>query len=289
MANTIAIKHRIGSVKNMRQITKAMELVAASRMRQAQEAALASRLYNQTARELLTRMSQLTEVNEHPLFMRRKVKIRLLIVVTSDRGLAGAYNSNALRQYVAELRADKQAGIKTLTVAVGQKAAHFVGRLSDTEVVGVYRNLPENLKIHDLQPLIREASQLFTDQKVDKVDVIYTHFYSSVNQQATMLSLLPAGFTTAEVSPELRLATFEPSTETVLGMTAKKLVDAQLWQALLESIASEQSMRMMAMKNATDNATDIVDDLTLAFNNARQAAITQELAEITGGAEAMNE
>lgn len=289
MANTIAIKQRIGSVKNMRQITKAMELVAASRMRKAQEAALSSRLYTQMAGQLLTRLAQLTEVSDQPLFAKRTVKARLLVVVTSDRGLAGAYNANALRKYVAELRADKQAGIKSYTMAVGQKAAQFVGRLSDTEVVGVYRHLPDDLQVHDLQPLLREAISLFTGQKVDRVDVIYTHFHSSVNQLATVMPLLPAGFTEAEVSKELRLATFEPSAESVLNMTARKLIDAQLWQSLRESVASEQSMRMLAMKNATDNATEIVDDLTLAFNNARQAAITQELAEITGGAEALSE
>jgi F-type H+-transporting ATPase subunit gamma len=289
MANTTAIKRRIGSVKNTRQITKAMQLVAASRMRKAQDAAHTSRLYNQMARELLTRLGQLTEVNEQPLFAQRPIKARLLVVVTSDRGLAGAYNSNALRSYVAELKADKTAGIKSYTIAVGQKAAQMVGRLADTEVVGVYRHLPQDLQVHHLQPLVREATKLFTNQKVDKVDVIYTHFYSTVNQQPKTLHLFPAGFTETEVSAELRLAEFEPSLEAVLSSTAKKLIEAQLWQSLLESVASEESMRMLAMKNATDNANDIVDDLTLAYNNARQASITQELAEITGGAEAMSE
>lgn len=289
MANTIAIKRRIGSVKNTRQITKAMELVAASRMRKAQESAVTSRLYNKMARELLTRMAQLTEVTEHPLFAKREVKTRLLVVVTSDRGLAGAYNSNALRRYLAEVKADKTAGIKTLTIAVGQKAALLAGRLQDTEVIAVFRHLPKELQVHDLQPLIRQATTLFTEGKVDKVDVIYTHFYNSINQQPEMLHLLPAGFTTAEVSKELQQAEFEPSTTEVLAATAKNLIGAQVWQALLESVASEESMRMMAMKNATDNANGLVDDLTLAYNNARQASITQELAEISGGAEAMSE
>lgn len=289
MANTIAIKRRIGSVSNTRQITKAMELVAASRMRKAQEAALTSRLYSDMARELLTRLAQLTEVNDQALFKKREVKSRLLVLVASDRGLAGAYNSNAFRAYVQQLKADKKAGIKSLTIAVGQRAAQFVGRLQDTEVVAVFRNLPKDVQVHDLQPILREATTLFTDQKVDKVDVIYTHFYSSINQQPKMLHLLPAGFAETEVSKELALAEFEPSVGAVLDATAKRLVDAQLWQALLESVASEESMRMLAMKNATDNATELVDDLTLAFNNARQASITQELAEITGGAEAMSE
>jgi len=287
VANTIAIKRRIGSVKNTRQITKAMELVAASRMRKAQEAAHKSRIYNNMAAELLTRLAQVTEVSEHPLFARRAVKARLLIVVTSDRGLAGAYNSNALRTYVQQLKTDKQTGIKSYSMAVGQKAAQMIGRLADTEVVGVYHHLPEELKPHDIQPMIQQAVKLFTDQQVDAVDVIYTHFYSSINQQPAVLHLLPAGFTKEEVSKDLRVAEFEPSTEAVLGAATKQLVSAQFWQTLRESIASEQSMRMLAMKNATDNASDLIDDLTLAYNNARQASITQELAEITGGAEAM--
>lgn len=289
MANTIAIKRRIGSVQNTRQITKAMELVAASRMRKAQEAALSSRSYSHMARELLTRLAQLTEVTDQPLFKKREVTARLLVVITSDRGLAGAYNSNALRKYVTELKADKAAGIKSYTIAVGQRAAQFVGRLSDTEVVAVFRHLPKELQVHDLQPLIHQATDLFTSHKVDKVDVIYTHFYSSINQQPNMLHMLPAGFTELEVGQELAQAEFEPSVGAVLDATAKRLVDAQVWQALLESVASEESMRMLAMKNATDNANELVDDLTLAYNNARQASITQELAEITGGAEAMSE
>lgn len=287
MANTIAIKRRIGSVKNTRQITKAMQLVAASRMRKAQEAAQRSRMYSEMANQLLTRMSQLTDIGEFPLFARRTVKARLLVIITSDSGLAGAYNSNALKAYITELKKDQAAKRQSYTICVGQKASQFVGRLKDTEVVGVYRNLPEDLTVADLQPLMRTAIELFTAGKVDAVDVIYTHYYTSIRQEPNLLHMLPAGFTETEVSSELRLAEFEPSTESVLNATTRRLLDAQMLQSVLESVASEQSMRMLAMKNATDNANDIVDDLTLAFNNARQASITQELAEITGGAEAL--
>ncbi|HSW80781.1 MAG TPA: ATP synthase F1 subunit gamma [Candidatus Saccharimonas sp.] len=288
MPNTIAIKRRIGSVKNTRQITKAMQLVAAARMRKAQEAAQRSRTYNDMARELLTRLRQITDVAKHPLFVKRHVKARLLVVITSDRGLAGAYNSNALKRYVAELKKDQAAGVKSYTIAIGQKAGQLVGRLGATEAVGMYRDLPEQPTVADLQPIMRAAAGMFTDGTVDAVDVIYTHYYSTVRQEAHTLPLLPAGFSDAEVGDDLRLAGFEPSAEAVLEATARRLLDAQLLQALLDSFASEQSMRMLAMKSATDNANELVDDLTLAFNNARQANITQELAEITGGAEALN-
>lgn len=287
MANTIAIKRRIGSVKNTRQITKAMELVAASRMRKSQEAATRSRLYNQMARELLTRLAQVTDVQGSPLFVKRQITTRLLVIVTSDRGLAGAYNSNALKTYVAELKKDRANGVKSYTICIGQKAAQLVAKIKDTEVVGVYRHLPEPLSANDLQPILATAESMYTEKKVDAVDVIYTHYHSSINQQPALLHLLPAGFSEAQVNAELKLAEFEPNAETVLQHTARRLIDSQLWQALLESAASEHSMRMLAMKNATDNATDIVDDLTLLYNNARQGKITQELAEITGGAEAL--
>lgn len=287
MANTIAIKRRIGSVKNTRQITKAMQLVAASRMRKAQDAAAKSRLYSQMAAELLTRLGQLTDINQYPLFATRDATARLLVVITSDRGLAGAYNSNVLRRYLAEVKKNQQAGYATYTIAIGQKAAHLIAKIKDIEVVGVYRNLPEELTVGDLQPIVTSATRLFLDGTVGKVDVIYTHYYTSIRQEPALLHLLPAGFTEEEVSAQLRLAEFEPSLEQVLDATAHRLLEAQMLQSVLESVASEQSMRMLAMKNATDNANDIVDDLTLAFNNARQASITQELAEITGGAEAL--
>ncbi|MGH7196346.1 MAG: ATP synthase F1 subunit gamma [Candidatus Saccharimonadales bacterium] len=287
MANTTAIKRRIGSVKNTRQITKAMELVAASRMRKAQEATLKSRLFSQMARELLTRLSQLTDIKQYELFAERPVKARLIVVITSDRGLAGAYNSNSLKKYLGELKKDGDEKVKNYTICVGQKAAHLVAKLKDTEVVGVYRDFPDEPSANDLQPIVGTALEMFIDGRVDAVDVIYTHYFSSIRQEPTVQRLLPAGFSEAPVSPELRLATFEPSAEAVLENATRRLIEVQLLQALLESIASEHSMRMLAMKNATDNANELVDDLTLEYNNARQASITQELAEITGGAEAL--
>lgn len=287
MANTIAIKRRIGSVKSTRQITKAMQLVAASRMRKAQDAAARSRMYSEMARELLTRLAQLTDIDQYELFARRAVKTRLLIVITSDRGLAGAYNANALKAYLAELKKDRANGVKTYTITVGQKAAQFVARIKDTETVGVYRHLPDDLEVSDLQPLLKTATELFVEGKIDAADIIYTHYFTSIRQEPQLSHLLPAGFDETDVSDELRLATFEPNTEMVLQNAARQLLQVQLLQTVLESVASEQSMRMLAMKNATDNANDLVDDLTLAYNNLRQAGITQELAEITGGAEAL--
>lgn len=287
MANTTAIKRRISSVKSTRQITKAMQLVAAARMRKAQEAANASRLYSSMANELLTRLSQLTDIGLYPLYAKRAIKARLLVVITSDSGLAGAYNSNVLKAYAAQLKKDQADGVTNYTITVGQKAAQFVAKIKGVEVIGAYRDLPKVLTVADLQPIMRTAVERFTDGSVDAVDVVYTHYYTSIRQEPNTLHLLPAGFAETEVSKGLQQAEFEPNTIAVLDNATRRLLEAQLLQAVLESVASEQSMRMMAMKNATDNANDIADDLTLALNNARQANITQELAEITGGAEAM--
>jgi F-type H+-transporting ATPase subunit gamma len=283
-----------------------MELVSASKMRRAQEATLASRDYTLTARQILTRLRELTDVSKHPLFMEREVRNRIIIVVTSNRGLAGAYNANVLRQLTKELQQDKEAGIATELILVGKQAARFVAKIENVAVLGVYTDIPEVLTIADVAPILRTVKEAFvkrevtednldTDEKTkkviepicDAVDVLFTDYKSSVVQEVTMQRLLPAAFASARTSEQLGVAIFEPSAQAVLDTVADRLVDVQLWQAFLESQASEQSARMMAMKTASDNASELIDDLTLAANTARQAAITQELAEITGGAEAM--
>ena len=289
MASTQILKSRIRSVKSTRQITKAMQLVAASKMRRAQEATKASAPYTLAARELLTALSTHTSVKNHPLFIAREAKTRLLIVIASDKGLAGAYNSNLVRVYADELEKDDQNGIKNTTITVGRKAAQFVARLKDTEVMGAYEELPDKPDGSELYAILESARSLFTTGKVDAVDVIYTNFVSSFIQEAKVVRVLPAGWEPAIEEDVARDVTYEPSTEEVLDGVAYRLVGAQIYQALLDARASEHSMRMLAMKNASDNANDLIDDLTLEMNKARQSAITQELAEISGGVEALSE
>lgn len=289
MANTQGLKSRIRSVKSTRQITKAMQLVAASKMRKAQEATKASAPYTLAARELLTALSTHTSVKTHPLFVTRPVKTRLIILIASDKGLAGAYNSNVMRLYTNELKADKKAGINTLTLTIGRKAAQFVSRVKDIDVIGSYQELPDRPDGSELHAILNSTRELFVSGDVDAVDVVYTDYVTSVTQVAIMQRVLPAGFEPVEEPGVARDVTYEPSTEEVLDGVAYRLVGAQLFQALLDSRASEYSMRMMAMKNATDNASDLIDDLSLEMNKARQGAITQELAEISGGVEALNE
>ncbi len=288
MASTQVLKTRIRSVKNTKQITKAMQLVAASKMRRAQEATKASAPYTLTARELLTVISGHTSVADHPLFIRRAVKKRLLIVIASDKGLAGAYNSNIVKSYIEQLRIDDKAKVGNMTIAIGRKAAQFVARIKDTEVLGVYENLPDQPNGRELRAILDSAREKFTTGEVDAVDVIYTHYLSSINQEARVLRVLPAGFEPAVERGAPTDALYEPNSWEVIDGVAYRLIGAQIFQALLDARASEHSMRMLAMKNATDNASDLADDLTLEMNKARQGAITQELAEISGGVEALN-
>lgn len=309
MASTQQIKARIKSVRNTKQITKAMELVAASKMRRAQEATVSSRDYTNTAKQILARLRELTDVSKHPLFITREVKSRILVVITSDRGLAGAYNSNVLRQLTKELQMDRDNKIETKLILIGKQASKFASKIEGVNVLGSYNNMPERPTIADLAPILQtvktefagvtqpktenseeldtEVSYKSLPPNTDAVDILFTDYKSSVVQIVAHTRLLPAAFSGEAVSEHLSDAIFEPSPEVVLSNVAEKLIDVQLWQAYLESQASEQSSRMMAMKTASDNAGDLIDDLTLAANSARQAAITQELAEITGGAEAM--
>lgn len=289
MANTQGLKQRIRSVKSTRQITKAMQLVAASKMRKAQEATKASSPYTLAARELLTAISTHSSVKDHPLFMTRVVKSRLIILIASDKGLAGAYNSNIFKSYTTEVQADKKIGVTNKTLTVGRKAAQFVSRVKDIDVIGSYEELPDRPDGSELRAILNTARELFISGEVDAVDVVYTDYVTSITQVATVVRVLPAGFAIDENQKKTFDAVYEPSTEEVLNGIAYRLVGAQLFQALLDSRASEYSMRMIAMKNASDNASDLIDDLSLEMNKARQAAITQELAEISAGAEALNE
>lgn len=287
MAQTTAIKRRINAVTNTRQITKAMELVAASKMRRAQESALKSRDYTELASEILTRLREVTGVKQHPLFKKRQVKARLHVLITSDRGLAGAYNSNLFRQFAGEILEDQQEKVASKVIVVGKQGSRMVTRLKGLEVVAAYHNFPDHPTANDIRPILNTILGMFLRKEADFVDATYTHFNSSISQTVKVKRLLPAAFEQVESTQHIQDADFEPSPEAVLNTITQRLVESQVNQAFLEALASEHSMRMLAMKNATDNASDLIEDLTLEFNTARQAAITQELAEITGGAEAI--
>ncbi len=288
MASTQQLKRRISSVKNTKQITKAMELVAASKMRKATEAAHRGRSYREAAHSMLSRLTAVTEISEHPLYKARPIKKRLYVLITSDRGLAGAYNANIIKLFTQAISSDRKKSIKSQVIIIGKRGAQFLRRIEGIDIVGVYSDFGDKPSANDIRPILDTIIEQYQNEETDEVRLLYTEHKSNIVQIAQSLAILPASYDEEESDEQsLSDVTFEPSVTEVLENVTERLLEVQIWQALLESIASEQSMRMLSMKNATDNATEIIDDLTLEFNTARQAKITQELAEITSGAEAM--
>ncbi len=265
-----------------------MELVASSKLRKAQEKALQSREYHNLALEILNGLAEMMDVNGHFLFAKRPVKNRIIIAITSDRGLAGAYNANVLKLLTQELKADDKKGINTEVISVGRKAAQFVAKMHDVEGKASYQ-MPEDISVDDIRPILTSFIDMYKKGEVDRVDVIRTKFINSFTQTASVFNMLPAGTDEIDAThAPARDMTFEPSPDEVLEYAVARLIESDIYQAVLDSRASEHAMRRVAMKNASDNAGEIVDALTLEMNKVRQAAITQELSEISAGVEAMN-
>lgn len=264
-----------------------MELVAASKLRKAQDRTLATRKFTDAAIEVLNSLAATSDVTHSPLYSVRDVKARLIIVLTSDRGLAGAYNSNVLKRLTKQLKEDDENNIKTTVITIGRKGASFVAKLRNVDARGSYQ-ISDAVSVDEVRPILLSVVDMFKNEEIDSVEVITTRFVNSFTQTAEMENLLPAGFDDIEglEKPKTDML-FEPDAEEVLDYATTRLVEAHLFQAILDARASEQAMRRVAMKNASDNAGDIVESLTLEMNKVRQAAITQELAEISGGAEAM--
>lgn len=295
--NTKAIKQRIKSVKNTKKMTKAMEMVSAAKMRKAVQATLATRLYATLARDLLLRLSKMESV-ETPLTEVRPVANVLLLLISSNRGLCGSFNSNVFKK-ATKLLSDKVIGTpKVDIIGVGRKSAAFAKK-HNYNLIAAFDDLPVKPAFSDISPISNMARQGFLEKKYDKVFVIYTDFVSSLRQEVRIRQLLPVTNQEIEAllgdvydgaTPEVDLRTeyeFEPDPKAVTESILPRLVEVQAYQAILESAASEHSARMLAMKNASSAAGDMIKILTLEFNKARQAAITQEIAEIAGGAMAL--
>ena len=284
MPSTRDIRRRIRSVKSTAQITKAMEMVASAKMRRAQQAALASRPYARLMyrmqRDVVARAGDFT----HPLLERREVRRRAVVLVSTDKGMCGALNSNLFRE-AAHL--DPQT---TAFIAAGRKAAQFVAR-SKRDLVGefTYKDTPQ---FGEARAIVKLATELFLIGKVDRVDIFFNRFINTLSQKPVCIEFLPISKITGlaltkeeEIAPETLEQTpeflFEPGAADVLGALLPHYLNLYMFQILLEAKASEQSARMVAMKSATDNAKQIIKDLTLEYNKMRQASITNELLEIS--------
>lgn len=282
MASLQIINRRIRSVKSTRQITKAMQLVAASKLRRAQTAATAPQAYTAAARQLLLDLSGQTATVGHPLFAVRPVRRALTIFIAGDRGMAGGYNANVIRALVRHM---KEVPAEHSAIAVGKRAAMHVARAKDVDQIAAYDVEAGDPSADIALPILSEITRLFTTGEVDRVDIITTDFVSTVTQRVSVQQLLPVVL--PESTKSSGEATMEPDPAELVEVAVRRVLEAEVTQAILDARASEQAARMLAMMNATDNADDIISDLTLVFNNARQAGITQQLTEISAGTEAI--
>ena len=282
MASTQDIRRRIKSIRNIGQLTKAMQMVAASKMRRAQQHALAGRPYASLMNKVLVSLQKRTDPTLHPLLHIREVKKELVLIISTDKGLAGALNTNLFRE------AAHFDSAKTAFVVTGRKARQFVAR-TKRELLADFE-LKDAPTFVETKPVSKFCMEKFLNREVDKVSVLFTHFLSTINQSAVVETLLPIssfdlpkkheGSPDGEdVDPMLGYV-FEPKAEVVLDSMLPYYIQYQVFQMILDARASEHSARMVAMKNATDNAHEFIKDLTLEYNKMRQAGITTELLEI---------
>ena len=283
MANTQDIRRRIKSIRNTAQITKAMQMVAASKMRKAQQHALAGRPYATLMNKVLVSLQQRTDPRTHPLLQIRPVTKELVIVISTDKGLAGALNTNLFRE-VSQFEP-----AKSVYVVTGRKARQFVTR-TKRELLADFE-LKDSPSFVETKAIAKFATEKFLNHEVDKVTVVYTQFINTINQKPVLRTLLPiSSFDLAKGDSAdgakdnvdlMATYTFEPTAEAVLDIMLPYYLQYQVFQMILDARASEHSARMVAMKSATDNANQFIKDLTLEYNKMRQASITTELLEIS--------
>lgn len=296
MATLREIRRRIRSVKNISQVTRAMQMVAASKMRRAQAQVLATRPYAQRAWDVLTDLAAQRAAEEelHPLLQQRPIETVGLVLITADRGLCGGYNNNIIRVALDFIRVQERP-IKLITV--GRKGRDQMLRY-EQEIVAEFTGLPAQLRLLDVTPIARAVLDDFTSGVLDIVFLAYTDFVNVLVHRPTIKRLLPIRpvltvdlalkeYVEGERPQVVSEYIYEPDPQTILDTILPRFTEVQIYQAVLESGASEHSARMVAMRSATENALDLIDDLTLTYNRARQEAITKEIVDIAGGAEAL--
>ncbi len=281
MATLAEIRRRIASFKNMQQITKAMEAVAASKLRRAQARALAARPYADRMRDVLAEVASRVSTYHHPFLIPRDVQRRLLLLVTTDRGLVGGLNVNAFRVALNYVRQGPPVSID----AIGRKGRDYFRRLQ-VPLVAEVSQIGDQPQLKDILPALTVAEEEYLRGNVDEVALLYTRFLSITRLEPTLATLIPVKV------PERREGVrvdylYEPEAEAVLSQLLPRYVEAQVYAAVLDNLASQQAAQMIAMRNATDNAGELIEDLTLYRNKVRQATITKELMEVVSGAEAL--
>jgi F-type H+-transporting ATPase subunit gamma len=294
MAGMKEIRGKIKSVQNTRKITKAMEMVAASKMRRAQERMRSARPYAEKVRAIAAHMSKANPEYRHPFMVKNDgAKTAGLILVTTDKGLCGGMNTNVLRASLNKIKELDQSGVKIEASAIGSKGLGFLNRLKAT-VVSQVSQLGDTPHLEKLIGAIKVQLDLYSEGKINAVYLAYTRFVNTMKQEAVIEQLLPLSIddlhkqeADADTPKTSWDYIYEPDAQTVVDELLVRYVEALVYQAVAENMASEQSARMVAMKAASDNAKTVINELQLVYNKSRQAAITKELSEIVGGAAAV--
>ncbi len=286
MASAKEIRTQIKSVQSTQKITKAMEMVAASKMRKAQDRMAAARPYAEKMRHVIGHLAHANPDSSHPFMQEREVKRVGLIVVTTDRGLCGGLNINLFRQTVLTVKGWQDKGAEVEVAVVGNKGIGFFKRMGGN-VVAEVSQLGDQPHLEDLIGTIKVMLDAYREGRIDRLELISNTFVNTMTQSAGSLQLLPLEAISEEEMPEFWDYIYEPDAADLLDYFLMRYVESQVYQGVVENVACEMAARMVAMKSATDNAGNLIDDLQLVYNKARQAAITQELSEIVGGAAAV--
>jgi len=287
MAGGREIKTKIKSVQNTRKVTRALEMVSASKIRKAQDRMKASRPYARAMKQLIGHLAQANSEYRHPyLVQRSEIKRVGYVIISSDRGLAGGLNNNMFRKLLVEFRGWQEKGVEIDVVTIGQKASVYFRRLK-VGMLGSVTHLGDIPKVEQLVGVIKVMLDAYTSGTVDKVFLSYNDFVNTMTQKATFDQLLPLPAAQTQVAKHDWDYLYEPDAESVLEHVLTRYIESLVYQAVMENVASEHAARMVAMKAASDNATKMIDSLNLIYNKARQAAITQEISEIVGGAAAV--
>ena len=286
MANLKEIRTKIGSVKNTQKITKAMEMVAASKMRRTQNKMEETRPYADKIRTVIGHLFQANPEYRHPFLYEREIKRVGYIVITTDRGLCGGLNVNTFRMLLRELKEWREKDIEVDLCLIGAKGVQFFRSLN-VNVVGAATHLGEDPKVADLVGAIRIMLDAYTDGKIDRLFMMHSEFVNTMSQTPRIDTLIPVEAIDAEDLPEHWDYIYEPDAVDLLDSVLERYIESQVYRGTVENVACEMAAKMVAMKSATDNAGKLIDQLQLDYNKARQAAITQEISEIVGGAAAV--
>jgi F-type H+-transporting ATPase subunit gamma len=287
MAGAKEVRGKIASIKNTRKITKALEMVAASKMRKAQERMRAARPYAEKIRKIIGHLRQVNLDYKHPFTLERPVTSLGIVVISTDRGLCGSLNLNLFKATLVAIREAQGRGTKVYLCVIGSKALQFFRRLSGVEIAASVTHLGDRPHISDMIGTTKVMLDFYRETKVDQLLLAHNVFVNTMTQKGVVSQLLPIQTIDKEELQERWDYIYEPDSTAILDGILMRYIEAQIFQGAVENVACEMAARMVAMKSATDNAGELIDELQLIYNKARQAAITKELSEIVGGAAAV--